>query len=152
VRSDCLAWYVSDAFIIAKYLAKAKHKSDKTDKGAPGIYQEMIQTWVTNELVKVMYIYGLNPEPNDHLESYAPEIETYIHYLKKLQEDYEDKAKAIHELLHDCTLYIGVLKKCSFAKVQTITWDVDIKSMLPILVVTWLRQLQQFFIKQEKRT
>jgi hypothetical protein len=24
--------------------------------------------------------------------------------------------------------------------------------MLPILIVTWLRQLQQFFIKQEKRT
>ncbi len=52
--ADCLSWYVSDAsFIIAKYLAKGKDKSDKTDRGAPGIYQEMIQTWVTYELVKV---------------------------------------------------------------------------------------------------
>jgi hypothetical protein len=66
VGSDCLSWYVSDAsFIIAKYLAKVKDKTAK-DRGAPGIYQEMIQTWVTYELVKVVCIYGLNPEQNDN--------------------------------------------------------------------------------------
>jgi hypothetical protein len=61
VGSDCLSWYVSDAsFIVAKYVAKEKDKSDKTGRGAPGMYQEMIQTLVTYKLVKVLYIYGLD--------------------------------------------------------------------------------------------
>ncbi len=36
--------------------------------------------------------------------------------------------------------------------VQKITWDEDIKFMLLILVITWLRQLQQFFVEEGKRT
>jgi hypothetical protein len=77
-----LSWYVSDAsFLIAKYLSKAKDKTAK-DRGAPGMYHKMIQIWVTYELVKDMYLYGLNPEPNDHFEPYAPDIDTYIHYLR----------------------------------------------------------------------
>jgi hypothetical protein len=108
--SDCLSWYVSDAsFITAKYLAKVKDKTEK-DRGAPGIYHKMIQTWVTYELVKVMYLYCLNPELNDHIETYAPNIDTHIHHLRFLEEDMEDKAREIHELLQDCTLHTGVLK------------------------------------------
>jgi hypothetical protein len=109
VGSDCLSWYISDAsFIIVKYLAKAKDKTEK-DRGTPGIYHKMIRTWVTYELVKVMYIYGLNPEPNDHIETYAPNIDTYIHYLGFQEEDLKDEAREIHELLQDCTLNTGVV-------------------------------------------
>jgi hypothetical protein len=31
-------------------------------------------------------------------------------------------------------------------------WDTDIKCMLPVLIVTWLRPLQQFFIDKEHAT
>jgi hypothetical protein len=76
-ETDCFLWYVSDAlFIIAKYLAKAKN-AIKKDKGAPEVYHEMIQTWVTYELVKVIYIFGLNPEPNEFLSECTPEIRDY---------------------------------------------------------------------------
>ncbi len=54
----------------------------KRDKGAPGVYHEMIQTWVPYELVKVIYIFGLNPEPNKSLSECALEIREYIEYLK----------------------------------------------------------------------
>ncbi len=76
LRSDCLSWYISDAsFIIAKYFAKEKKDNkdktervkDKTDRGAPGIHHKTIQTWVTYELVKVLYIYGLNPQQSVNL-------------------------------------------------------------------------------------
>ena len=128
VRQWCLIHF-------AKYLAKVKDKT-ANDRGAPGIYQEMIQTWVTYELVKVLYIYGLNPKPNDSIEIFAPVIETYIHYLRFWEEDLEDEARVKHELFHDLTLHTGVFKKCSFAKVQKTTWDEDIKFMLLILVIT----------------
>ncbi len=99
-----------------------------------------------------MYIYGLGPEPNYNLESYAPKIETYIHYLIKPNDDNKDNARAVNQLLHDQTLRMGVFRKCSFSKVQTMTWNVDIKFMLPIVVITWLRQLQQYFLEEDKRT
>ncbi len=69
LASDCLSWYVSDAsLIIAKYLAKSKD-AIKKDRWSPGVYHEMIQTWVTYELIKVIYIFGLNPSPNDDLSN-----------------------------------------------------------------------------------
>jgi hypothetical protein len=61
-----LSWYISDAaFIIANYLAKNELKGKGRDRGKHGIYHEMIQTWVTYELVKVLHLYGLNPQMSD---------------------------------------------------------------------------------------
>jgi hypothetical protein len=108
--SDCLSWYISDAsFIIAKYFAKEKKEDNKkTDRGAPGIHHKMIQTWVTYELVKVSYIYGLNPEKNIHLPSFAPKIKDYIDYLNEATDNNAHQARRVHELLHDETLHMGV--------------------------------------------
>jgi hypothetical protein len=38
-----------------------------------GYIMKIIQTWVTYELVKVIYIFGLNPSPNEDLSNFAPE-------------------------------------------------------------------------------
>jgi hypothetical protein len=116
-----LSWYVSDALlIIAKYLAKLKD-AVKKDKGSPGVYHELIQTWVTYELVKVIYIFGLNPAPNECLNKFAPEIDNYIAYPRKgdEMEENRDNAKTIHEHLMRYTLHSRVFQKCSFAKVKT---------------------------------
>jgi hypothetical protein len=113
LKSDCLSWYVSDAsLIIAKCLAELKD-AVKKDRGSPGVYHEMIQTWVTYELVKVTFIFGLNPSPNDSLNDFAPETDNYIAYLRMGDEDKEhmDDTKAIHELLMKHTLHTGVFHK-----------------------------------------
>ncbi len=114
----------------------------------------MIQTWVTYELVKVIYIFGLNPSPNDSLNNFAPEIDNYIAYLRTGDEDdkHMDDAKAIHELLMKHTLHIGVFHKCSFAKVETPVWNNDVKYMIPIVILTWLRQLGEYFFRYENET
>jgi hypothetical protein len=86
--------------IIAKYLARSRDDIKK-DRGSPGVYREMIQTWVTYELVKVIYIFGLNPSPNDDLSKFAPEIHSYIDYLRLGDKDKDKKEYAtnIHVLL-----------------------------------------------------
>jgi hypothetical protein len=57
-QSYCLSWYISDAaFIIANYLAKNELKGKGRHMGKHGIYHEMIQTWVTYEVVKVLHLY-----------------------------------------------------------------------------------------------
>jgi hypothetical protein len=149
-----LSWYVSDAsLIIAKYLAKLKD-AVKKDRGSPGVYHEMIQTWVTYELVKVIYIFRLNPSPNDDLSNFAPEIDTYIAYLRTGDEDKDNKkyATTTHELLMRQTLHTGVFHKCSFAKVEMPVWNNDVKYMIPIVILTWLRQLEEYFFQYEKET
>ena len=79
-KTDCLSWYISDAsFIIATYLSKLEIEG--SDRGKHATYLEMIQTWVTYEVVKVLYIYGLNPERSEQLQTVAPHIETYIKYV-----------------------------------------------------------------------
>jgi hypothetical protein len=47
--------------------------------------------------------------------------------------------------------YTWEFKKCSFAKVSHTTYNVYIKVMLPIVVLTWLRHPQQFFFEQDKK-
>ncbi len=107
--SDCLSWYISDAsFIFAKCFAKEKKEDNKKNWGAPGIYHKMIQTWVTYELVKVLYINGLNPEKNVHLPSFAPKTEDYINYLNEATDDNTHQPRRVHELLHDEKLHTGV--------------------------------------------
>jgi hypothetical protein len=114
----------------------------------------MIQTWVTYELFKVIYIFRLIPSPTESLSNFAPEIDTYIAYLRMDDEDneHQDDATAIHELLMRQTLHTGVFHKCSFAKVETPVWNNDVKYMIPIVILTWLRQLEEYFFQYEQET
>jgi hypothetical protein len=106
------------------------------------------------ELVKVIYILGLNPSPNDSLNKFAPEIDNYIAYLRKgdEMEEHRDDAKTIHEHLMKHTLHSGVFHKCSFAKVETPVWNNDVKFMIPIVILTWLRQLEEYFFRYKNET
>jgi hypothetical protein len=149
-----LSWHVSDPLlIIAKNLAKLKD-AIKKDRESPAVYHEMIQMWVTYELVKVIYIFGLNQSPNDDLSNFAPEIDTYIAYLRMGDEDEDNKeyATTTHELLMRQTLHTGVFHKCSFAKREMPLWNNDVKCMISIVILTWLRQLEENFFQYEKET
>ena len=56
-KLDCLSWYIKDvSFVLAHHLTKLPlPTNDKKakDRGKHVIYEEMIQTWVTHEVVKV---------------------------------------------------------------------------------------------------
>jgi len=113
----------------------------------------MIQTWVTYEVVKVLYIYGLNPERSEHLQTVAPHIETYIKYVIDTESNSESHAdvKAIHDILLNNTQHAGTFIGCNFSGVADVKWKEEVKFMIPFQVLTWLRQLQQFFKKKNKK-
>jgi hypothetical protein len=71
-------------------------------------------------------------------------------YLTMGDEDTTEYATEIHELLMKQTLHTGVFSKCSFAKVETPVWNNDVKYMIPIVISTWLRQLEEYFFKYEE--
>jgi hypothetical protein len=112
----------------------------------------MIQTWVTYELVKVLYLYGLNPQQSASLNNVTPEIDDYIKYMTMQGSELFSTTQGVHKTLLKYRLHSGYFHKCNFAGVSEISWKDDVKFMIPFLVLTWLRQLQQFFNKEQKRT
>ncbi len=123
-KTDCLSWYISDAsFVIATYLSKLEIEG--RDRGKHATYLvEMIQTWVTYEVVKVLYIYGLNPEQSEQLQTVAPHIETCIKYVIDTESNSESHAdvKKIHDILLNNTQHAGTFFKCNFSGVADVKW------------------------------
>ncbi len=104
--SDCLSLYISDAsFIIANYLSKFDVIGK--DRGKHGTYHEMIQWWVTYELVKVLYLYGLNPQQSTSLNNVAPEIDDYIKYITTQGSELFSTTQGVQETLLKYTLHSG---------------------------------------------
>jgi hypothetical protein len=132
------------------------------DRGKHSTYEEMIQTWVTYEVVKVLYLFGLNPSHRSNLEEIAPEIEKYIKYIEsnKFDEDNEDEddedeehedIKNTHEIIFKRAHHSGLFEKCTFASWTEVKWKEDVKYMIPFLLLTWLRQLEQYFKKKNNK-
>jgi len=69
------------------------------DRGKHATYEEMIQTWVTYEVVKVLYLFELNPTHRCNIEEIAPEIEKYITYIESniLDDDDDDEDEESHQ-------------------------------------------------------
>jgi hypothetical protein len=159
-----LSWFIKDvSFILAHHLTKLPlsfvTKDPKAkDRGKHATYEEMIQTWVTYEVVKVMYLFGLSPTPRSNLGKIAPEIEKYILHIEsnKLDDDDDDEndeyeeIKNTHEIIFKNTQHSGLFEKCTFASWTEAKWKEDVKYMIPFLLLAWLRQLQQYF--KEKKT
>jgi len=129
------------------------------DRGKHATYEEMIQTWVTYEVVKVMYLFGLSPTPRSNLGKIAPEIEKYILHIEsnKLDDDDDDEndeyeeIKNTHEIIFKNTQHSGLFEKCTFASWTEAKWKEDVKYMIPFLLLAWLRQLQQYFKEKKNK-
>jgi hypothetical protein len=96
---DCLSWYISDTSqVIAKHVARINNKITR-DKGAPELFQDMIQTWVTFELVKIIHIFGLSPTYASHIEAFAPDLYNYFFYIQDTSENkgFENKANNVQQ-------------------------------------------------------
>jgi hypothetical protein len=105
----------------------------------------MIQTWVTYEVVKVIFLYGLNPEPNTTIKEVAPQLQTYIQYIKDPNESTYETAETVHKSLFNKTLHSSYFLRCKFADVDKVLWKDEVKFTIPFIILSWLRQLQQGF-------
>jgi hypothetical protein len=108
----------------------------------------MIQTWVTYEVVKVIFLYGLNPELNTTIKEVAPQIQTYIQYIEDSKESTYETAETVHKSLFNKTLHSFYFLRCKFADVDKVLWKDNVKITIPIIILTWLRQFQQGFNEQ----
>jgi hypothetical protein len=150
-----MSWFIGDsAYILAMYIAKVKEDVPAAkDRGGPGIYEEMIKTWLLYEVVKVLYLFGLNPGISDSCESAAPGI---YQYLSDMEEGYATKESVeLNNVLFNLTKhrsnFTGDSKDCTFANDSATTWVADVQYQIPFLILTWMRHLQEYFFKDDTR-
>jgi hypothetical protein len=139
---------------LGKYITKVKENVPATkDRGGPGIYEEMIKTWVLYELVKVLYLFGLNRGIRDSCDWAAPEI---YQYLIAMEEGYATNESVelnnnLFYLTKHKSRFSGESKECTFANVSATTWVAEVQYQIPFLILTWMRHLQEYFFEDENR-
>jgi hypothetical protein len=72
----------------------AKKPSTGIDRGDSLVFQEFIQSWVGYELVKVLNVFGLQPEIRSDLEDWSPDLFATFSYLTSNRSNDRHKNKA----------------------------------------------------------
>ncbi len=142
-----LSWYVYDAGqIIATKIAKQPLTG--IDRGDSLVFQEFIQSWVDYELVKVLNVFGLQPKIRSDLAHWSPTLFATFSYLSN-RSDKQHKRTAIKtlDLLFDKTEHNSYFNKLNFGSKEN--FKTLSNSSLYLLILTWLRQLEQYFYNFE---
>jgi len=97
--------------------------------------------------VKVLNVFGLQPTIRSDLEDWSPDLFATFSYLSNRNDRHKHKAIKTLDLLFDQTehnSYFGKLNFGSKEKFKTLS-----NSSLYLLILTWLRQLEQYFYNFE---
>ena len=94
-----MSWYINDiSHIISKKMAKCE-TTVEAEKGMPNIFHEMIQTWVTYEVVKMLYLFGLKPTINVRLKDWSPDIYNLATYVTDGKDHDKGSAERARDVL-----------------------------------------------------
>jgi len=145
---DALSFYVYDAgFVIATSIAR-RPSTGKADRGQSLLFHEFIQSWIGYELVKVLVTFGLQPITlSSTLSKWSPDLHTIFTYMLTKNPKMKGRAEEILELLFSKTLHCGYWSRVQFGT-RTKFFEQS-NGVLSLVVLTWLRQLQEFFFDVE---
>jgi hypothetical protein len=109
-----------------------------------------MQLWVGYDLVKVLHAFGLQPTLRKDINEWLEDLVKIFAYLsKKDNEEYKENTLRVLDFLFYKTDHNSYFTKLNFGSKE------KFKSMhnytLPLFVLMWLRQLQQFFFAQKER-
>ncbi len=143
---DALSFYIYDAgYVIANSIARGPFGTGKPDRGQSLLFHEFIQSWAGYELVKVLVMFGLQPITlNSSLKNWSKDLHDIFTYMRTKNPDLKGRAEEILEVLFSKTLHSGHWSRVQFgAKTKFFEQS---NGILSLVVLTWLRQLQQFFL------
>jgi hypothetical protein len=147
---DELSFYAYDAgCVIATTIAKSPFQG--MDRGQCFMFHEFIHLWVGYKLVKVFQAYRLQPRSvNFTLKTWLPDLFNVFTYLKNksaLSESQQKNAERIIQVLVLRTKHKGHFARVQFGGKKQLMESHNFK--LSLIVLTWLRQLQQHFLTPE---
>ena len=97
--------------------------------------------------MKVLNVFGLQPTIRSDLEDWSPDLFATFSYLSNRNDRHKHKAIKTLDLLFDQTEHNSYFSKLNFGskeKFKTLS-----NSSLYLLILTWLRQLEQYFYNFE---
>jgi hypothetical protein len=105
-----------------------------------------MRSWVRYKLVKVLLIFGLSPKICDDLEDWSPDLFNLFSYMgDKKRNTKKEEADRLLTILFQNTLHCGYFAKLPFG--SKANFEKNPNTILPLVVLTWLCQLQEHFYK-----
>jgi hypothetical protein len=148
--SDELSWYIHDAsYIISTKIAK-KQQIIGTDRGEVLVFQQFMYSWVCYECVKLLAVFGIQPTIRDDIAGWSSELNDLFKYFtnKNSNENLQTSAETTLEILMSKTDHCGIFGKHSFG--TKLYLKKSSNPVLPLVILTWMRQLQQYFFIQSE--
>jgi hypothetical protein len=100
--------------------------------------------WI--ELDKVLLSFGLTPKICDDLEEWSPDLFSVFTYMgDKKRETNKEEAERILTILFQKTQHNSYFAKLPFG--SKANFEKMPNAILPLVVLTWLRQLQEYFFE-----
>ena len=145
-----MLFYIYDAgYVIANSIARQPFGLGKADRGQSLMFHEFIQSWVGYELVKVLVMFGLQPTRlNSSLKDWSQDLHIIFTYMQTKNPDLKRRATEILDVLFINTVHSGHWSHVQFGTRQKFFQQNN--GILSLIVLTWLRQLQQFFLNEDK--
>ena len=140
---------IHDAAHILSTKIATKKFEEGTDRGEMLIFQSFMHSWVCYECLKVLSVFGLQPTIRADIGSWSPQLrDLFTFYSDKTKNvDCQIGATKAVDLLFDSTDHSSYFGKHSFG--SKTKFDTSIDPILYLVVLTWSRQLQQFFFEIE---
>lgn len=147
--SDALSFYVYDAgSVLATTIARRPSPPRSPDKGQSLLFHELMHSWVAYEILKVLIIYGLQPTIlNSNLNKWSEDLYDVFKYVVTRNERHKKNADRVLEILLNAKLHCGHFTKSNFGTKSAFLKMEN--ATLSLVILTWLRQLQQFFCESD---
>jgi hypothetical protein len=113
------------------------------------IFQKFIHSWFCYELVKVLYVFGLQPQIRSDIFGWSQELHAAFDYLNNKQHKHKETALKVLNILFEKTKIISYFDKIIFGSKQK--FDNMKNPTLCLVMLTWLWQLQQCFFEKSER-
>jgi hypothetical protein len=108
-----------------------------------------MQSWVGYDLVKVLHVFGLQPSLRKDINEWLEDLfKTFAYLSDKNNEKYKENTLRVLDILFDKTDHNSYFTKLNFRSKEK--FNTMHNYTLPLIVLTWLRQLQQFFFAQKE--
>jgi hypothetical protein len=108
-----LSWYVHDAaHIISTKISKENFSG--TDCREMLILQQFVHSWLCYKLVKVLYVFGLQPQIRSDISDWSQELHTTFDYFNNKQLEHKEMAMKVLDTLFDKTKHNSYFDKIVF--------------------------------------
>ena len=100
------------------------------------IFQQFIHSWLCYELVKVLYVFGLQPQIRSDISDWSQELHTAFDYFNNKQQEQKEMALKVLDTLFDKTQHNSSFNKIILGSKQKFK---RIKNpTLCLVMLTWL--------------